>query len=65
MSIMGSQTIEDLLKFNKSREFLRSYGGFTRKTNNSVFLLINYYKQTEKSQKNTNNNRIKITFLSN
>lgn len=65
MSIMENQTIEDLLKFNKSREFLRSYGGFTRKVNNSVFLLINYYKQTEKSQKNPNDYRIKITFLSN
>ena len=62
---MGSQTIEDLLKYNKSREFLRSYGGFTRKANNSVFLLINYYKQTEKSQNKIDNIRIKITFLNN
>lgn len=65
MSILASQTIEDLLKYNKNKEFLRSYGGFTRKSNNYVFLLINHYKQTEKSQNKMNNHRIKITFLNN
>lgn len=59
----NNQSPESLLSYNRNKEFMRSFTGFTRKSNNIIFLLVEHYKEGNKIEKESYVHKIKLIFL--